>query len=200
MALLVIVAGDDNYRHVWYQLPMTAAVAALAGIAADSLLSRSPEDSAEGRIAALIVAAAGLIAYHSLSFVRIFYTPVAEPLLAAGKAVDRFVPQDALVLFASWGNPAAMYYSRRHGWLFRENFMAPSNGSEAISMLEMRRDQGASYFVITNWENELRHPPYSLFWRYLETHFKETSSGPEFTIFDLGTAPDGANYGKGDQS
>ena len=193
MALLVIFAGDDNYRHVWYQLPMTAAVAALAGIAADSLLSRSPEASVQGRvIVPLMVAATGLITYQSFSFVRIFYTPVAEPLLAAGKAVDRLVPQDALVLFASWGNPTAIYYSRRHGWLFSEHFVAPSNGSEAISMLEMRRNEGASYFVITNWENELRHPPYSLFWRYLETHFKETSSGPQFTIFDLGTVPDGA--------
>jgi hypothetical protein len=54
-------------------------------------------------------------------------------------------------------------------------------------MLEMRRREGASYFVATSWEDRLRYQPYSSFWRYLETHFKEFVSGTQFVIFDLGT-------------
>ena len=55
-------------------------------------------------------------------------------------------------------------------------------------MLEMRRRQGAAYFVITKLEEELRWPPYSSFWAYLNIHFSKISLTPEFAIFDLGVA------------
>jgi 4-amino-4-deoxy-L-arabinose transferase-like glycosyltransferase len=186
MALLIVVAGDDNYRHEWYQLPITAPVAALAGMTADRLLSKSSGVlRGAGIAAAFTVGFTGLTTYHAYLMVRQWYAPIAEPLRAAGEAVDQLVPRGRLVLFASWGNPTTVYYSRRHGWLFREQFAAPRNAAEAISMLEMRRREGASYFVETSWEDELRWPPYSAFWRYLEKHFREVASSPEFTIFDL---------------
>jgi hypothetical protein len=56
-------------------------------------------------------------------------------------------------------------------------------------MLEMRRKDGASYFVATSWEDYLRYEPYSSFWLYLENHFKEVASGAQFTIFDLAAVP-----------
>jgi hypothetical protein len=94
MALLVVFAGDDNYRHAWYQLPISAAVAALAGTAADWLMSKRPEMLRKASImAALTIAAMGLIAYQSFSFVRGFYVPSAEPLRAAGEAVDALLPR-----------------------------------------------------------------------------------------------------------
>jgi hypothetical protein len=78
--------------------------------------------------------------------------------------------------------------SRRHGWLFYEHLVAPTDGAQAIAMLEMRRRQGASYFLITEMEEDLRGGSYLSFWCYLETHFKKISSTAEFTIFDLNVA------------
>ena len=72
--------------------------------------------------------------------------------------------------------------------VFYEHLVAPTNGAEAITMLEMRRRQGAAYFVITKLEEELRWPPYSSFWAYLNIHFSKISLTPEFAIFDLGVA------------
>jgi hypothetical protein len=187
--LLIVFAPEDNYLQSWYQLPLAAPAAALAGIAADWISSRGREILQSCTlIGALTGAAFGLIGYQSFSFVRDYYRPVAEPLRAAGTAIDRLLPRDALVLFASWGDPTTVYYSRRHGWLFYEHLVAPTNGAEAITMLEMRRRQGAAYFVITKLEEELRWPPYSSFWAYLNIHFSKISLTPEFAIFDLGVA------------
>jgi len=157
--LLIIFAPEDYYLQSWYQLPLAAPAAALAGIAADWISSRGRETlQSRTLIVALTGAAFGLIGYQSFSFVRDYYRPVSEPLRAAGMAIDRLLPQDALVLFASWGDPTTVYYSRRHGWLFYEYLVAPTDGAEAITMLEMRRRQGAAYFVITKLEEELRWP------------------------------------------
>jgi len=63
-------------------------------------------------------------------------------------------------------------------------------------MLEMRRRQGASYFLITKFEEDLREGSYLSFWCYLETHFKKVSSSAEFTIFDLDLSRAGASRGQ----
>jgi 4-amino-4-deoxy-L-arabinose transferase-like glycosyltransferase len=181
MVLLIIFASEDNYRQSWYQLCVTAPIAALAGISADFLLPMRRRPI----VAVLVAVGIGIVGYQSSSFVVGYYTPVMEPLRAAGKAVDRLVPPKALVLFASWGDPTAVYYSRRHGWLFYEHLVAPTDGAQAIAMLEMRRRQGASYFLITKMDQDLREGSYLSFWCYLETHFKKVSSTAEFTIFDL---------------
>jgi hypothetical protein len=49
---------------------------------------------------------------------------------------------------------------------------------EAISMFEMRRSEGAAYFLATSWEDYLREQPYSSIWRYLETNFKAIAHSP----------------------
>jgi 4-amino-4-deoxy-L-arabinose transferase-like glycosyltransferase len=192
MVLLIIFASEDNYRHSWYQLCVTAPIAALAGISADFLLPMR-----KGPIVGVLVAVGlAIVGYQSFSVVVGYYTPIMEPLRTAGKAVDRLVPPRALVLFASWGDPTAVYYGRRRGWLFYEHLVAPTDGAQAVAMLEMRRRQGASYFLITKFEEDLREGSYLSFWCYLETHFKKVSSSAEFTIFDLDLSRAGASRGQ----
>jgi 4-amino-4-deoxy-L-arabinose transferase-like glycosyltransferase len=188
MALLIVVDGHDYLLHPWYQLPITAAIAALAGSTVDWLLSRTSQKLGKVALVAAVIAGSGLIAYQSYASLRTEYTPFAAPLREAGRAADRLLPRDALLLFATWKDPTAVYYSKRHGWTFHEHSVYPMNGTEAISMLEMRRREGASYFVATSWERYLRDKPYSSFWRYLEEHFNVVASTPEFTIFDIGPA------------
>ena len=184
LALLIVISGDDSFGHPWYQLPITAAIASLAGITIDWLLAQSSHKLRFPIVVALVIGGC-FIAYQSYSVVRTQFTPFAEPLREAGVAADRLLPKNALLLFATWGDPTTVYYSKRHGWLFHEHFVAPKNGAEAISMLEMRRREGASYFVASSRESYLREEPYSSFWQYLERHFTLVISAPDFTIFDI---------------
>jgi hypothetical protein len=115
-------------------------------------------------MAAVTTAAMGLIAYQSYSFVREWYEPKGEPLRAAGEAT----PAGEIQLRCTTASGAAGYFVSPllHQRMARRQFRCSKCDAKGVPLISWRQ-AGSS------------------FWRYLETHFKEVISGPQFTIFDL---------------
>jgi 4-amino-4-deoxy-L-arabinose transferase-like glycosyltransferase len=184
--LFMIVAGQ-GHRHPWYLLPVVPVGAALAGRACDFALSRIAQPA---RLKTLVY---GLIFFSSLSYFSFvylnpLYEPLALPAWHAGNELNGMAPPDALIAVADGGDPTCLYYSRRKGWHFLENFgAAPVDSQRAIAELERLRERGASYLVFT------RHKPwwwsdrYTGLWTYLDSRYRRLRHTQDYTIFDLGT-------------
>jgi 4-amino-4-deoxy-L-arabinose transferase-like glycosyltransferase len=186
----IFVAGNLNYRHAWYQLPILPAAAAFAGRAFDLGLRKLREatgsKSAEAAAcAAIFIALAGL----SYAYVKPLYHPWAIPLWKAGNEINRIAAPDALVIFADNGDPIGLYYSRHKGWHAMDTgrWGNPKNSAQAIAALEELRKQGASYLVFTR---------YTVWWlafykdfqTYLDIRYRRVRQSEDYVIFDLSVA------------
>jgi hypothetical protein len=64
------------------------------------------------------------------------------PIYVAGKKVSEISPKDALIITAHWGGPELLYYCDRRGW-------RTESSKCTIELIEIRRKQGATWFVST---------------------------------------------------
>jgi uncharacterized protein with von Willebrand factor type A (vWA) domain len=93
----------------------------------------------------------GVLASVSYICIAPHYEPKRLALWQAGLALNRITPSDALVLIADNGDPTGLYYSKRHGWHFLQDFgSSPVDSQHAIRELERLRMEGASYPVFTS--------------------------------------------------
>jgi hypothetical protein len=187
LALLVfiVLAGWGNHEHDWYQLPIVPVAAVFAGRACDWGFRRVTQRA--GATFARIgtgVFVAGLVAVSYLCIAP-HYEPKRLAWWQAGLALNRLTPPDALALIADDGDPTALYYSQRHGWHFLQNFGSPPvDNEQAISELERRRIEGASYLVFTAntfWWLE-RFPAFR---EHLEARYRRVRETEAYLIFDL---------------
>ena len=72
--------------------------------------------------------------------IRGFFNINHPEIVAAGQAVDRLTPQDALVIAAYNSDPAFLYQTNRHGW---------PDGVD----IEAKVKQGATHYVSVNYDN-----------------------------------------------
>src|SRR5687767_10594035 len=124
IVLFMILAGQ-GHRHPWYLLPVVPVGAAFAGRACDFALCRIAPPA---RWKTVVL---GLIFFSSLSsFSFVYLKPLYEPVtLASWRAaneLNRLAPIDILFAAGDGGDPTCIYYSKRKGWHFLENFGARS--------------------------------------------------------------------------
>jgi hypothetical protein len=185
MSVFLVIAGAGNYQHDWYQLPFIPEAAALSGLACEAVSRRLRRRL--GSAPALIWMGmfwAGL-AFTSYLCLAPQYAPKQLPLWQVGRQLDRIMPPDALVLIADYGDPTAIYYSRRHGWHFLQDFGSrPAESQHAIQELERLRMESASYLAFTS---------YSFWWlgvsqafgEYVEARYRRVSETEAYVIFDI---------------
>jgi 4-amino-4-deoxy-L-arabinose transferase-like glycosyltransferase len=183
--LFMIVAGQ-GHRHPWYLLPVVPVAAAFAGRACDFALARI----ARGALWKTVVL--GLIFFSSLSsfsfvYLKPLYEPVALAPWRAGNELNRLAPLDTLIAAGDGGDPTCIYYSKRKGWHFLENFgAAPIDSKQAIAELERLKERGAVYLVLTRHQPWWWSERYDNFWSYLDSRYPRARDTEDYVIFDLG--------------
>jgi 4-amino-4-deoxy-L-arabinose transferase-like glycosyltransferase len=185
--LFMIVAGQ-GHRHPWYLLPVVPVAAALAGRACDFALTRIARPERWKNVVF------GLIFFSSLSYCSFIYSkPLYEPVALApwraGNELNRMAPPQALVAIGDGGDPTCLYYSKRKGWHFLENFgAAPIDSQQAIAEIERLKERGAAYLVLTRHQPWWWSERYKNFWSYLDSRYPRARDTEDYVIFDLGNS------------
>jgi hypothetical protein len=151
-----------------------------------------------GRIVALAITSAILLIVVRTGYRHVedwAYHSYAYKAYKLGLALrERSRPEDLVVTMAQdIGDPVAIYYSGRHGWVFPPaETWASFNWSdgitderEAIRLLEELRNQGADWFgVVENQKVRMRKNNPQLT-EYLARTFELDSETPDWTIYRI---------------
>lgn len=190
IVIFIVFAAQGNGRHPWYQLPMVPVAAAFAGQACSFGFRKIKGLVGNDIILGIIpVVFFVILGYLSYSYLKPWYIPWGRPLMEAGIELERTTPLDALVMIADDGDPTGIYYSKRKGWHFPQGAVLPwepypVNDKEAISEVERRRAQGASYLVFTKY-TQWWLDYYVDFRKYLDAHYQRVNSTDHYVIFTL---------------
>ena len=184
--LLFIIVAGQGHRHPWYLLPFVPVAAALAGYACDFALSRIARP-ARWKTLFLGLIFFSSMSYFSFVYLKPLYEPVAVAPWRAGNELNRMAPLEILIAAGDGGDPTCIYYSKRKGWHFLENFgAAPIDSEQAIAELERLKQRGAAYLVLTRHQPWWWSERYDNFWSYLDSHYARARDAEDYVIFDLG--------------
>ena len=188
MVVFIVIVGYGN-RHQWYQLPLVAIAAALAGVACAVVAAKLSDRRAKIASSILLATLFGFLAFH---YAQALYRPVAAQLRDAGMELKRTTPPNSLIVAADHGDPTIFYCAERKGWHFVETDGIyngdPIDSRQAIDDLEELRARGASHLVFTSntsWWLDY----YTQFTAHLETAAKLVKRTPEFAIYQLEPEP-----------
>ena len=85
-----------------------------------------------------------LVSYLLFTYLKPLYEPVALAPWRAGNELSRMAPLDILFAAGDGGDPNCIYYGKRNGWHFLENFgAAPIDSQQAIAELERLKQREA---------------------------------------------------------
>jgi hypothetical protein len=185
----VVIIGEGNFRHAWYQLPLVPVAAAFAGVALDftlAILDRTYHSRPIPIVTVLSLLT--LLSYLSYFYVKPLYSAWAIPSFKAGDEINRIAPPRSLIIVPGSGDPTTIYHSKRRGWHFLGDGRIgsyPANSELAIRDVENLRRRGAAYFILTSntlwyldWYKDLE--------RHLNSHYRQIADGHNYLIFDLG--------------
>lgn len=141
--LYVIVFATGNVQHDYYQIVIMPSVALLLGFGLVwiyNLISRYTVGRGVWLYAPTIVSI--LIVAISFGFswyqVKDYFNINNWSIISAGKAVDRLIPKNALIVAPYNGDTSLLYQTKRKGW--------PSFEHSLPELIKM----GASYLVLVN--------------------------------------------------
>jgi len=138
--LVVIAAG--NVRHDYYQILIMPIVCIFLAKGA-TLMLNVPLDYFHRWLSrlALLITVVFMLAF-SWYQVRDYFIIYHPEIVEAGKAVDKLIPQNALVIAPYFGDTAFLYQTKRQGWP-----MITSSLQELIN-------KGAEYYVSVKFDPE----------------------------------------------
>ncbi|HEX6866601.1 MAG TPA: hypothetical protein VF122_05160, partial [Caulobacteraceae bacterium] len=124
-AVFYLAASREITNNPWNLLCFAAPVAALAGVGLVRLLAAF--DGARWMRAAQVVLVVGLLAWTSRGAIELMKHPYAQQGRAVGQRLAALSkPGDTVIAVSEdVGDPIAVYYSRRRGWVF------PPGGGES---------------------------------------------------------------------
>lgn len=139
--LYVAVVATANVRHDYYQT-LTIPAVTLVLAAGIMFLKNLPHLNPKAKTLVILGSVvAGL--FISLYQIKEFYKINHPEIILAGKAADKILPKDALVIAPYNGDTAFLYQTRRRGWPI---MTAPID--EMISRL------GATHYVSVNFDKK----------------------------------------------
>ena len=156
IAGFVLVAGEGNIAHDYYQLPLVVVGAMYFGVAAGPLFdgqwirTRIGAGSWAPVAVAAVVFAFALLMFRDSGVVQTHFRPdrLDLDMQRAGAAIDVAIDDaDALlVVVDDYGvtSPVLLYMARMRGWSFGPADLKPST-------VEWLRRIGADYFATTEW-------------------------------------------------
>ena len=184
LVAFVLVAGQGNLSHDYYQLPIVPAGALYFGAVAGAVFDGSWRPvQGRGLARAVVLTIVAIVGFYYSGVVNSHFRPdnLDVRLWEAGQATARVVPEDALVVVTDdYGvtSPLLLYFAHRKGWSFDVENLNPH-------VLEHLRRKGARYFVSTVWPRVVSERPEAA--AYLQLHPQmELHGAPRDTVvFDL---------------
>ncbi|OGH06244.1 MAG: hypothetical protein A2171_02970 [Candidatus Levybacteria bacterium RBG_13_35_9] len=135
--IYVAVIATGNVQHDYYQILIIPSISIILGLGATYFISQKETFKKYLYLGALIVCIVLGFAY-SWNLVKDYFNINNNSIILAGKAVDRLVPKDALVLANYNGDTSFLYQTKRKGWASFEK------GLDEMTIL------GASYLILVN--------------------------------------------------
>jgi Dolichyl-phosphate-mannose-protein mannosyltransferase len=194
--LVYLVTAREIVEQPWNFHIASPAIAALAGIGfvnVSTLGRNNKEFSTSARAFALIVMilASGLVGSKE---VKLTYLATADHEL--GDALAKLAGPDELVVVSGGiaGNPVAIYYSRRRGWIFPlpDYFTVyMEDGEPAIAVIKDLSRRGARWFGVVKSAADLSDPPQTFMQHhrrllaYLATDHSLEADSSSYQIYKL---------------
>lgn len=142
----LIVFATGNVHHDYYQILIIPAISILLGVGSANIIKRTFFDLPSlVKTGTLVVCIAFMWAF-SWYDVRGNYQVNRYAIVMAGKAVDRLVPQDAIVIAPYDGDTAFLYQTNRRGFPILP-----------LPIEEMPKRFGAQYYVSVNYDDNTNH-------------------------------------------
>ncbi|MBI3341976.1 glycosyltransferase family 39 protein [Candidatus Curtissbacteria bacterium] len=112
----VVIFASGNVRHDYYQIPIIPSLAIFLAIGTKTLFTLPKETFNRyiGPVIALILIC--FIFAFGYYQIRGYYWINKPEIVKAGKAVDRLLPKDAIVIAPYNGDTAFLYQTNRHGY------------------------------------------------------------------------------------
>lgn len=163
------------------------ALAEIGGVALSSLLGIA-------RLAVMLVA---VVALSLVPLVPRLKDPQGEEARLMGQRLDQLAAPDDLVIAISpeVGDPIAIYYSRRHGWVFPPGggdktwSVFVEDNATAITQLEKLRNEGARWFAVTknakDWKKRLFVEHHAGVLAYLDQNAEKVEDTSNYLIYRL---------------
>lgn len=134
-AIYFIVFASGNVRHDYYQVPFVP-IAAIFMAQGTKILIQLPAQFFN-RLIGLVLAIALVVSIFAFGYfeIRGYYWINKPQIVKAGKAADKLLPQDAIVIAPYNGDAAFLYQTNRHGYPIVDR------------PLEKFIDQGTKYLI-----------------------------------------------------
>lgn len=130
-----------NVRHDYYQTLSVPAITLVLALGTLTLWNLKALDKTLRR--GVFFACLGFGLFFSAFQVREFYKINHPEIITAGKAADKILPKDALVIVPYGGDTAFLYQTQRKGWPYI-----------TLPIEEMVEVLGAQYFVSVNFDSQ----------------------------------------------
>jgi hypothetical protein len=166
--LYLVVIARGNVQHDYYQILIIPTICIFLGLGGEFLLNSVKEFSNKyiGPIIFGVVTVFTLI--FSWYYIRDFFNINRPSIIVAGKAVDKLVPKNALVIANYEGDTTFLYQTNRKGWASYEK--------DLPEMVKM----GAGYLVIAD--------PNQSDLNFTKT-YKVVAQTPQYLLLDLRQSP-----------
>lgn len=134
--LFVSIVATGNVQHDYYQIPAIPSIAILMAFGSYLLWEWKLKSIQTGKVILVLLIAFSF--YNSWSIVKEYFNINNRSILAAGEAIQRLTPKDALIVANYNGDSALLYQFDRKGWASYQNPIP-----ELI-------EKGADYLVLIN--------------------------------------------------
>lgn len=188
-----LIGAKELVNNPWNFHIINPAAAALAGYAI-LRIAASAKQAIHPLSRPLVIAALfTVIIFWGQKGLGYMYYPYADEGYEMGLALRQMTGPDALVVTIANdpGDPVAIYYSGRRGWVFpparpgKAWGVLPDDDAESIKLFEELRAGGAGWFgVVGRHKNELaeRHPQLA---RHIERTCELKQSDPAFAVYRI---------------
>lgn len=164
--LYTMVLATASVRHDYYQIFLIPAIALVLAKGANDMWNGKGFNTYLSR--AVLAFSVFMMFFLGWTQIKEFYKVDHPEIIAAGKAVDRIAPKDALIIAPYNGDTAFLYQTKRWGWpVVEESF------DELI-------EKGADYYVSVNFAD----PDTTL----LQTKYQTVEKTDRYIVIDLGKA------------
>lgn len=161
MIFYVAIVATANVRHDYYQMIIVAPLALVTAIG----LTTAKGKLEKGALAILVILGIFVGGFQAKEFYKINHPEI----LVAGRAVQKIIPYDFMIIAPYNGDTAFLYQTGRYGWPVVD---------EPIERMVKR---GASYFVAVNFAD----PDVA----YVEKNFRILEKTDQYIIADLLRGP-----------
>lgn len=191
--IFYLIGAKELVNNSWNFHIINPAIAALTGYAIVSIASLTTQISRSFAITVITLILVVIILSGSTGLRQMYY-PRANESYKLGLALNQVAqPNDLVLTIANFiGDPVAIYYSKRYGWVFPPAWLGVGwwqqkieDDNKAIRLFEELRVQGADWLGIVNEQkNKLWKNNYKLV-KYIEHTCELHQESSEWVIYHI---------------